>query len=71
LGSGGTQGWSAVGGQTSSAYIEGGFEAGGNPLGSSSGTAVGISAGFAAAGLGSDTTGSVVSEVLASENLKC
>lgn len=61
LGDGYIEGWSAVGGQTSSAYVEGGFEAGGDPLGSSSGSAVGVSAGFAAASLGGDTTGSIVS----------
>ncbi|KAI9635123.1 amidase signature domain-containing protein [Dioszegia hungarica] len=54
-------GWSAVGGQTSSAYVEGGFAAGGDPLGSSSGSAVGVSAGFGAAALGTDTGGSVIS----------
>lgn len=63
MGKGGTWGWSAVGGQTSSAYVEGGCEAGGNPLGSSSGSAVGVSAGFAAAALGTDTTGSVASRL--------
>ncbi|OCF31109.1 hypothetical protein I316_07241 [Kwoniella heveanensis BCC8398] len=55
-----TNGWSAVGGQTSSAYVEGGFEAGADPMGSSSGSAVGVSAGWAAASLGTDTMGSVL-----------
>ncbi len=49
-----SDGWSAVGGQCSSAYVEGGFKAGGNPGGSSSGSAVGVSAGFAVASLGTD-----------------
>ncbi len=52
---------SAVGGQTQSAYVEGGYANGGNPRGSSSGSGVGVSAGFAAASLGTDTMGSVVS----------
>jgi amidase len=56
-----TQGWSAMGGQTSSAYVFGGFKAGGNPLGSSSGSAVGLSAGWGLVALGTDTTGSTVS----------
>ncbi|WVQ97353.1 hypothetical protein IAU59_004464 [Kwoniella sp. CBS 9459] len=55
-----TNGWSAVGGQTSSAYVEGGFEAGADPMGSSSGSAVGLSAGWAAASIGTDTMGSVL-----------
>ncbi|WVQ85405.1 hypothetical protein IAT38_007570 [Cryptococcus sp. DSM 104549] len=55
-----TNGWSAVGGQGSSAYVEGGFEAGGDPMGSSSGSAVGVSAGWAAGSLGTDTMGSVL-----------
>ena len=56
-----TNGWSAVGGQISSAYVEGGYASGGDPGGSSGGSAVGVSAGFAAASLGTDTTGSTVS----------
>lgn len=59
--SGVMSGWSPKGGQCISAYLHGGMEAGGNPLGSSSGSAVGLSAGFGAAALGSDTSGSVVS----------
>ncbi len=55
-----TNGWSARGGQTQSAYVVGGFAAGGDPCGSSSGSAVGTSAGFAAAALGSETDGSLV-----------
>lgn len=55
-----TNGWSARGGQTQSAYVIGGFAAGGDPCGSSSGSAVGVSAGFAAAALGSETDGSLV-----------
>lgn len=54
-------GWSAVGGQTSSAYVQGGYANGGDPIGSSSGSAVGISAGFGAIGLGTETFGSIVS----------
>ena len=60
-GQGVTNGWSALGVQTSSAYVFGGFEKGGDPLGSSSGSAVGLSAGWGAFALGTDTTGSVVS----------
>ena len=55
-----TNGWSARGGQTQSAYVVGGFAAGGDPCGSSSGSAVGTSAGFCAAALGSETDGSLV-----------
>jgi amidase len=51
-------GWSAVGGQTQSAYGPGGFPGGCIPAGSSSGCAVGVSAGFAAGAIGTDTTGS-------------
>jgi amidase len=47
-------GWSARGGQPSSAYV-----LGGDPLGSSSGSAVAVSAGWAAASLGTDTLGSL------------
>jgi amidase len=65
FGEGITNGWSAVGGQTSAAYVVGGFDAGGDPSSSSAGSSVGVSAGFAAAALGTDTIGSVVSfEVL-------
>ncbi|KAL7414392.1 amidase signature domain-containing protein [Mrakia frigida] len=55
-----TNGWSARGGQTQSAYVIGGFAAGGDPCGSSSGSGVGVSAGFAAAALGSETDGSII-----------
>ncbi|CDZ97832.1 Amidases [Phaffia rhodozyma] len=55
-----TNGWSARGGQTQSAYVVGGFAAGGDPCGSSSGSAVGVSAGWAASSLGSETDGSIV-----------
>lgn len=51
-------GWSAAGGQTKSAYGPGGFDGGVIPAGSSSGSAVGVSAGFAAGAIGTDTTGS-------------
>ena len=56
-----TNGWSALGGQTSSAYVFGGFKTGGDPLGSSSGNGVGLSAGWGAFALGLDTMGSDVS----------
>ncbi|KAJ9094744.1 hypothetical protein QFC21_005902 [Naganishia friedmannii] len=46
--------------KTSSAYVVGGFAAGGDPCGSSSGSGVGTSAGFAAAALGSETDGSII-----------
>ncbi|KAK2018405.1 amidase signature enzyme [Colletotrichum eremochloae] len=51
--------WSARGGRISSAYVFGGFSAGGDPSGSSGGSAVSVSAGFAAAALGTDTEGSI------------
>lgn len=53
-------GWSARGGQGQSAYVEGGYAAGGDPLGSSSGSAISVSAGFSAAALGAETVGSLV-----------
>ena len=56
----GHTGWSATGGQVSSAYVYGGFDAGGIPGGSSSGSAVGVCAGFAVAAIGTDTTASIV-----------
>ncbi|PVH95468.1 amidase signature enzyme [Periconia macrospinosa] len=52
--------WSARGGRMSAAYVEGGFAAGGDPGGSSGGPAVAVSAGFAAASLGTDTEGSII-----------
>lgn len=55
--------WSAVGGNMSSPYVKGGFAAGGNPLGSSGGSAVGLCAGYGAAALGTDTSGSVVCQI--------
>lgn len=53
-------GRSARGGQGQSAYVYGGYAGGGNPLGSSSGSAIAVSAGFAAAALGAETLGSLV-----------
>lgn len=53
-------GWSARGGQTQSAYVKGGFAPGGDPCELSSGSAIGTSAGFAAAALGPNTDGSLV-----------
>ncbi|KAJ9488008.1 hypothetical protein VN97_g5299 [Penicillium thymicola] len=61
-----TTGWSAVGGQTTSAYIEGGIrhdQGRGGPTmpgGSSTGSAVGVSAGFSPIALGTETDGSVI-----------
>ncbi|GAA5893523.1 hypothetical protein JCM6882_007843 [Rhodosporidiobolus microsporus] len=52
--------FSARGGQVSSPYVEGGFAAGGDPGGSSSGSGAAVSAGFAALALGTDTEGSIV-----------
>lgn len=54
-GSNATDGWSARGGQTTGAYFEGM-----DPSGSSSGSAVGASAGLAWAALGVDARGSLV-----------
>jgi amidase len=53
-------GRSARGGQGQSAYVAGGYAAGGDPLGSSSGSAIAVSAGWAAASLGAETLGSLV-----------
>ncbi|KAK4705108.1 amidase, partial [Phenoliferia sp. Uapishka_3] len=55
-----TNGWSARGGQTQSAYVIGGFAAGGDPCGSSAGSGVGTSAGWAAAAIGTETDGSII-----------
>ncbi|OZJ06179.1 hypothetical protein BZG36_01023 [Bifiguratus adelaidae] len=55
-----TNGWSARGNQTQSAYVKGGFLAGGDPCGSSAGSGVGVSAGFAPVALGSETDGSII-----------
>lgn len=49
-------GWSAVGGQAKSVYVPGA-----EPLGSSTGSAMGLSAGFGAVALGTETAGSNIS----------
>ncbi|KAF2878597.1 amidase signature domain-containing protein [Massariosphaeria phaeospora] len=59
-------GWSAVGGQTQSAYVRGGLQeedsrdGHSSPSGSSSGSAVGVSAGFAPLAIGTETDGSIM-----------
>ncbi|CAH0023746.1 unnamed protein product, partial [Clonostachys rhizophaga] len=59
-------GFSAVGGQTNSAYIKGGLQDGeaamghSSPLGSSTGSAVGVSAGYSPVALGTETEGYLV-----------
>lgn len=60
-----TAGWSAVNGLTQSAYIAGGFREDdlfmgrSGPGGSSSGSAVGVSAGFSPLSIGTETSGSL------------
>ncbi|OKL59330.1 hypothetical protein UA08_05396 [Talaromyces atroroseus] len=60
-----TAGWSAINGLTQSAYIAGGFRKDdlfcgrSGPGGSSSGSAVGVSAGFAPLSIGTETSGSI------------
>ncbi|KAI1122078.1 putative glutamyl-tRNA amidotransferase subunit A [Nemania abortiva] len=62
-----TDGWSAVGGQAQSAYVRGGFrdddgEMGhSSPAGSSTGSAVAVSAGYAPISIGVETDGSLIS----------
>lgn len=46
--------------ETPSAYVEGGYDKGGHAYGSSSGSAVGVSAGFGAVALGTDSSGALV-----------
>ncbi|CAL8579858.1 hypothetical protein XPA_005588 [Xanthoria parietina] len=59
-------GWSAVGGQSQSAYVRGGirdddtFGGHSNPDGSSSGSAIAVSAGLTALALGTETDGSLI-----------
>lgn len=61
-----TTGWSALGGQTQSPYIVGGFKDGDKllghsaPGGSSSGSAAGVAAGFSPLALATETDGSIV-----------
>ncbi|KAH6847068.1 amidase signature domain-containing protein [Chaetomium sp. MPI-CAGE-AT-0009] len=65
-GSGMPSGWSAVGGQVQSAYIVGGLDptdstdGHSSPSGSSSGSAVGVSAGYAPLAIGTETDASLV-----------
>ncbi|KAJ8128010.1 hypothetical protein O1611_g5628 [Lasiodiplodia mahajangana] len=60
-----TTGWSALGGQTQSPYIVGGFKDGDKllghsaPAGSSAGSAAGVAAGFAPLALATETDGSI------------
>ncbi|KAI9158329.1 putative amidase family protein [Paramyrothecium foliicola] len=59
-------GWSAIGGQTQSAYVRGGIDSDdskdgqSNPSGSSSGSAVGVPAGYAPISIGTETDGSLL-----------
>ncbi|KAK4197711.1 amidase signature domain-containing protein [Triangularia verruculosa] len=60
-----TAGWSAVGGQTQTPYVKDGVDSddqwlGHSASGSSSGSAVGTTAGFAAFSIGSESDGSIV-----------
>ncbi|OAQ62037.1 amidase family protein [Pochonia chlamydosporia 170] len=62
-------GWSARGGQTQSAYVRGGVIDDGiyghsNPSGSSTGSAVAVSAGFAPVSIGSDFNGSLTNPAI-------
>ncbi|KAI1425000.1 putative glutamyl-tRNA amidotransferase subunit A [Xylaria sp. FL1777] len=59
-------GWSGVGGQVQSAYVRGGIryddgkDGHSNPSGSSSGSAVAVSAGFSPVSIGTETDGSLI-----------
>ncbi|KAH6868972.1 amidase signature domain-containing protein [Thelonectria olida] len=59
-------GWSAIGGQAQSAYVRGGLnpqdskDGHSNPSGSSSGSVVGVSAGYAPVSIGTETDGSLL-----------
>ncbi|KAM6480862.1 amidase signature enzyme [Trichoderma sp. SZMC 28011] len=59
-----SNGWSAIGGQTQSAYIARELDESGlgqsDPCGSSTGSAVGVSAGYAPLALGTESCGSIV-----------
>ncbi|KAK8037630.1 hypothetical protein PG991_000976 [Apiospora marii] len=65
-GSGGFAGWSTIGGQTQSPYVEGGVDPSdtwlgfSTPGGSSSGSAVAVAAGMAPVSLGTETDGSIL-----------
>jgi len=66
-----TAGWSARGGQTESAYVQGGVNnddgpvfGHSNPCGSSTGSAVGVSAGFAPISIGADYNGSLTNPAI-------
>ncbi|KAF2111040.1 amidase signature domain-containing protein [Lophiotrema nucula] len=65
-----TAGWSPIGGQTQTPYVKGGVEEDAlwlghsTPAGSSSGSAVGVAAGFAPLSIGTELDGSIVQPAL-------